>query len=166
MAELGTVEVSRTTKKTEEKKRPAKVKAKAKSKAKAITTKTKGSVKAKTTSKGKAKTTSKAKTTKKAISKATSKKSTGTRGTKKDDLKKIEGIGPKIEQLLHKAKITTFKELSNTKVGVLREILQKAGSRFKMHDPSTWARQSKLAASNKWDQLKKLQDELDGGRKK
>jgi len=35
-----------------------------------------------------------------------------------------------------------------------------------MHDPSTWARQSKLAAADKWDQLKKLQDELNGGRKK
>jgi len=35
-----------------------------------------------------------------------------------------------------------------------------------MHDPGTWARQAKLAAGDKWDQLKKLQDELDGGRKK
>jgi len=85
---------------------------------------------------------------------------------KKDDLKKIEGIGPAIEKLLHTGKITTFKKLSDTKVGFLRNILAKAGPRFQMHDPSTWAKQANLAAKGQWDKLKKLQDVLDGGRKK
>jgi hypothetical protein len=34
-----------------------------------------------------------------------------------------------------------------------------------MHDPGTWARQSKIAATGNWDKLYKLQDELKGGRK-
>jgi len=38
-------------------------------------------------------------------------------------------------------------------------------SRYKMHDPTTWPKQAKLAADGKWDELKKLQDELDGGKK-
>ena len=77
----------------------------------------------------------------------------------------IEGIGPKIQTLLNKAGIKTFTDLSKAKVTVLRTILKDAGSRFQMHNPSTWAKQAKLAAKGNWDQLKKLQDELDGGRK-
>jgi len=33
-----------------------------------------------------------------------------------------------------------------------------------MHDPGSWPRQSRLAADGKWNELEKLQDELDGGR--
>ena len=77
----------------------------------------------------------------------------------------IEGIGPKIQTLLNKAGIKTFADLGKTKVAVLRTILKDAGSRFAMHDPSTWSRQAKLAAKGNWDKLKTLQDELKGGRK-
>jgi predicted flap endonuclease-1-like 5' DNA nuclease len=106
-----------------------------------------------------------AKVTKKPATKKTS-ATKGKGGSKKDDLKKIEGIGPKIESLLHAGGIKTFEKLSKTKVDVLSKILSKAGPRFQMHDPSTWARQSGLAAKGQWDKLDKLQDELDGGRKK
>lgn len=81
-----------------------------------------------------------------------------------DDLKKIEGIGPKIEGLLNAANIHTFVDLSNASPERLRAILVEAGSRFQMHDPSTWAAQAKLAAEGKWDELKQWQDELDGGK--
>ena len=30
-------------------------------------------------------------------------------------------------------------------------------------DPGTWPKQAKLAAADKWDELKKWQDEMDGG---
>lgn len=83
---------------------------------------------------------------------------------KKDDLKKIEGIGPKIAQLLNAGGITTFKQLAATKATTIKGILDKAGPRFQMHDPTTWPNQSKLAAAGKWDELKKLQDKLDGGK--
>ncbi|MBK8945625.1 MAG: 50S ribosomal protein L17 [Ignavibacteriae bacterium] len=83
-----------------------------------------------------------------------------------DDLTKIEGIGPKISELLVDAGITTFAQLAETEVVKLREILYEAGSKFKSHDPETWPAQSQLAADGKWDELKKLQDELIGGKAK
>ncbi|MBU2576508.1 MAG: hypothetical protein KKF50_02195 [Nanoarchaeota archaeon] len=82
---------------------------------------------------------------------------------KKDDLTKVEGIGPAIKKLLWKNKIETFKDLSKTHVQELRDILDKKGSMFKMHDPSTWARQAKLASQKKWNELEKLQAKLQGG---
>lgn len=85
---------------------------------------------------------------------------------KPDDLKKIEGIGPKIAGLLNAQGITTFDELSKAKKATLTGVLADAGSRFKMHDPTTWPQQAKLAAKGEWDKLAKLQDELKGGKKK
>ncbi len=83
-----------------------------------------------------------------------------------DDLTKIEGIGPKIAELMKAENINTFADLASTGVDKLKEILAAAGGRYKSHDPSTWPQQAKLAADGKWDELKKLQDELDGGRVK
>ena len=83
---------------------------------------------------------------------------------KPDNLKVIEGIGPKIEQLLNEAGINTWAELSKTEVSTLTKILTNAGSRYKMHDPSTWSKQSAMAAKGEWDQLKEYQDRLDGGK--
>ena len=81
-----------------------------------------------------------------------------------DDLKKIEGIGPKISELLNAAGITSFKIMSETDVEKIKEVLNEAGSRYKMHNPTTWPQQAALAADGKWDELKKWQDGLDGGR--
>ncbi len=83
---------------------------------------------------------------------------------KKDDLKKIEGIGPKIASLLNDAGIFTFKELAAAEVDKLREILDAAGSRYRIHDPGTWSKQAELAAEDKWDELKEWQDSLKGGK--
>ena len=83
---------------------------------------------------------------------------------KKDDLKKIEGIGPAIEKLLNAEGIVTFAGLSATASDKIKDILVAAGSRFGFHDPATWPHQASLAADGKWDELKKLQDELDGGK--
>ncbi len=84
---------------------------------------------------------------------------------KPDDLKIIEGIGPKIAELLIKAGIKTWKGLSEATVNRLKEILDAAGPSFQIHDPGTWPKQAGLAAKGQWDALKKLQDELDGGKK-
>ncbi len=81
-----------------------------------------------------------------------------------DDLKKIEGIGPKIAELLHQAGIHTFAQLSETSADHVKEILHAAGPRYQMHNPETWGAQAALAAAGKWDELKKWQDEMDGGR--
>ncbi len=85
--------------------------------------------------------------------------------SKADDLKKIEGVGPKIAGLLNDAGIVTFANLADAKVEKIKEILAEAGSRYSMHDPTTWPEQAKLAADGKWDELKTLQDQLDGGKK-
>lgn len=86
--------------------------------------------------------------------------------TAKDDLTKIEGIGPKIAELLQNDGIVTFADLSVAPIEKLQATLTKAGSRFKMHDPSTWAQQAKLAANGDWDAFKALQAQLVGGKKK
>ncbi len=84
--------------------------------------------------------------------------------TAKDDLKIVEGIGPKIEEILNAAGINTFSELENTDVEKLKATLAEAGGQYKSHNPTTWPKQAGLAAAGKWDELKKWQDELDGGK--
>jgi predicted flap endonuclease-1-like 5' DNA nuclease len=79
-----------------------------------------------------------------------------------DDLKVIEGIGPKISELLQGAGISTFAELARANVSRLEEILKEA--RLEMTDPRTWPDQATLAAVGRWDALQVLQDELKGGR--
>ena len=81
-----------------------------------------------------------------------------------DDLKIIEGVGPKIEVLLNNAGIHTFRDVVNASVDSIRGILDAAGSSFKLADPTTWSKQAQLAADGKWDELKELQDKLKGGR--
>jgi predicted flap endonuclease-1-like 5' DNA nuclease/cell division protein FtsB len=83
---------------------------------------------------------------------------------KQDDLKIVEGIGPKIEELLFKAGIHTYSELAAAPVSRLKEILAEAGPRFSMHDPGTWSAQSLLAANGEWENLKAYQGFLDSGK--
>ena len=90
----------------------------------------------------------KAKTTKKASSKG-------------DDLKKVEGIGPKIAETLAEAGITTFAQLAKTDAAKIAEIISDVRGN---HVTDTWPAQAQLAADGKWDELKKWQDELDGGK--
>ena len=85
-------------------------------------------------------------------------------GIKKDDLKIVEGIGPKIEELLHNAGIKTWEELGKASTVSLEKILEDAGDRFRMHNPETWAEQAQLADAGKWDELQEYQDFLNGGR--
>lgn len=82
----------------------------------------------------------------------------------KDDLTKVEGIGKKIEVLLNKSGISSYKQLSKSTVKKLKQILEEAGSKFSLHDPGTWPKQAKLAAAGKWDELAVLQKELKGGK--
>lgn len=81
-----------------------------------------------------------------------------------DDLKIVEGIGPKIESILKANGIFTLAVLADTPTERLREILNEAGSRFKSHDPKTWPVQAGLAADGKLKELKAWQGELKGGK--
>ncbi|QWX83291.1 50S ribosomal protein L21 [Cellulophaga sp. HaHaR_3_176] len=80
---------------------------------------------------------------------------------KADDLKKVEGIGPKIAETLSAAGISTFAELAKTDAAKISEIIADVRGN---HVTDTWPAQAKLAAEGKWDELKKWQDELDGGK--
>ena len=83
---------------------------------------------------------------------------------KADDLKLVEGIGPKIEGLLHAAGIKTWAELAGTDTDRLKAILVEAGSQYNMHDPSTWAKQAQLAQDGSWEELETYQEHLKGGK--
>ncbi len=82
---------------------------------------------------------------------------------KEDNLKVIEGVGPKLESIMKEAGISDLHVLSNTSVDKLKEILVSAGSRYKMFNPTTWPKQAALAAAGKMDELKEYQDRLEGG---
>ncbi len=81
-----------------------------------------------------------------------------------DDLKIVEGIGPKIEQLLKDAGIKNWTDLSMTSVQRLQEILNQAGDSFRLADPTTWPKQAELAAAGKWGELSEYQEFLKGGK--
>ncbi|TBV28404.1 50S ribosomal protein L21 [Meridianimaribacter sp. CL38] len=100
------------------------------------------------------------KETKKAEPKVEAKAAPKKAAGKADDLKKIEGIGPKIAETLIEAGIVTYADLAKAKPEQISEIIADVrGS----HVPDTWPKQAKLAADGKWDELKELQDKLDGG---
>ena len=81
-----------------------------------------------------------------------------------NDLKVIEGIGPKIEGLFQTAGIATWKALSETSVASCKEVLATGGERYRIHDPSSWPMQAKMCYEGKWVELAKWQDEHDHGR--
>ncbi len=81
-----------------------------------------------------------------------------------EDLKIIEGVGPKIEQLLKDAGINTWSDLAGAAESRLREILAEAGDRYRLADPSTWSKQAGLAAEGKWGELSEYQAFLQAGK--
>lgn len=86
------------------------------------------------------------------------------KAAKGDDLKKIEGIGPKISELLTNAGLDTFQKVADSTPDQIREILLEAGKRYASHNPDTWPKQAGMAAEGNWDELNTWQDEMKGGR--
>ncbi len=84
--------------------------------------------------------------------------------SEEDDLKKIEGIGPKIEAALKAVGIRTFADLAAKSPAELQVILDEAGF-ARISNPETWAEQAALAAKGEWDKLAALQESLKGGRR-
>ncbi len=81
-----------------------------------------------------------------------------------DNLKRIEGIGPKIAEVLKAANIDSFTKLAAMTPDQIKDLLNAAGDRFSFQDPTTWPAQADLAAQGEWDKLKKWQDELKSGK--
>lgn len=81
-----------------------------------------------------------------------------------NDLTVIEGIGPKIADLLHaNGHIRTWWELHHTDVAILRRLIDEAGSSTQLHDPSSWPQQAGLLARGQWHEFAALVDRLRGG---
>jgi predicted flap endonuclease-1-like 5' DNA nuclease len=81
-----------------------------------------------------------------------------------DDLTIIEGIGPRIDELLHQNGIVSFAQLARLGVPEILDILERGGPHFQLANPGSWARQAALASENRWAELKRLQEELISGR--
>jgi predicted flap endonuclease-1-like 5' DNA nuclease len=77
----------------------------------------------------------------------------------KDDLKQIEGIGPKLESVFNKAGILTFEQLSNSDESRIKQILFDASPNFKFQDAKSWLYQATLAKNGDWKALLKWQEE-------
>jgi len=83
-----------------------------------------------------------------------------------DDLTMIEGVGPKIQELLYQNGIHTYAELADCDDERLKVILAGGGAAFRLADPSTWPRQARLAAAHDWARLQTLKQQLTGGIKR
>ena len=82
----------------------------------------------------------------------------------KDDLTKVEGIGPKIQGLLNDDGIWSWKQLSETAVEQIQKVLDNAGPRYRVHNPASWPLQAEMCHKGEWDKLDKWQEEHKGGR--
>ena len=83
---------------------------------------------------------------------------------KENDLKIVEGIGPKIEALFNADQITTWEALSDLSVAECQAVLDKGGDRYRIHDPASWPMQAKMAFTNKWKDLVRWQKEHKSGK--
>jgi predicted flap endonuclease-1-like 5' DNA nuclease len=83
---------------------------------------------------------------------------------KENDLKIVEGIGPKIEALLNNAGINSWYDLAEASTEKLQSILDAGGENYAIHNPSTWPKQALLAYQGKWQELKDWQQNLLGGK--
>ncbi|MEI7445045.1 MAG: hypothetical protein WCK28_09165 [Burkholderiales bacterium] len=81
------------------------------------------------------------------------------------DIEVVEGIGPKIAELLRARGLGSFGALADASPGTLREILAHSGPAYRIADPSTWPEQARLAADGRWDELRRLQEALTAGRR-
>jgi hypothetical protein len=80
-----------------------------------------------------------------------------------DDLKRIEGIGPKVEKVLNDVGINTFEALARANPTEVKQALNASG--LQMMNPEGWIEQAELAAKGDWEAVRRLQGELKGGRK-
>lgn len=78
--------------------------------------------------------------------------STGERSAA-DDLTAIVGLPPHVAELCHGIGIHTYTELAATEVSLLRTLLDDAGPRWRVHDPTTWPDQARLLAEGRHEEF-------------
>jgi len=62
---------------------------------------------------------------------------------KGDDLTKLEGVGPKLAEILAEGGMTTYAAIAAASVEDIQKILEAAGSRYASKDPAPWIEQAK-----------------------
>ena len=83
-----------------------------------------------------------------------------------DDLKRIEGIGPKLSSVLQEAGVMTYAQLAAASPDQLEQILEASDPRLlRLAKPASWPEQAALAATGEWEALEALQGTLKHGRK-
>lgn len=83
-----------------------------------------------------------------------------------DNLKLVEGIGPKIESFLKEEGIDTFEKLSKAiPEDIQKMLVAKGGTRYNANNPATWPEQAALAATGDMEAFNALKLELKGGRR-
>ena len=75
---------------------------------------------------------------------------------KKDDFRKLKGIGPKISEALRKAGILTYEQLGLLNPEKLNQILK--SENVPSANAGFWQAQAKLAAAEDWKKLEVLQN--------
>lgn len=83
---------------------------------------------------------------------------------KENDLKIVEGIGPKIEELFHKFNIKSWKQLAESSADKCQEVLDSGGKQYRLHDPASWPMQAKMAHEGHWKQLAEWQEKHRAGK--
>jgi predicted flap endonuclease-1-like 5' DNA nuclease len=66
-----------------------------------------------------------------------------TESVEADDLKKLEGVGPKLAEILAEGGFATFAAIAAASVEEIQKVLETAGSRYASKDPAPWIEQAK-----------------------
>lgn len=87
----------------------------------------------------------------------------GSTGGAPQNLQVLEGIGPKMEEMLKAGGVTNYAALAGKSPAELNAMIEKAGFNPKMSDTAAWVAQAKLASAKKWQALHDLQLDEGGG---
>lgn len=74
---------------------------------------------------------------------------------KRDDFRKIKGIGPKSAAVLYQSRVYSFEQLGLMELEKLERILKK--NNLSSTGAAFWQKQARLAAAEEWKLLEKLQ---------
>ncbi|NJL94521.1 MAG: hypothetical protein HC915_12765 [Anaerolineae bacterium] len=83
-----------------------------------------------------------------------------------DDLHRIEGIGPKIEDALKRAGIKTYAQLARMTGEELTRIVKEEARVRMVGDAATWAKQAQFLVNNDIEGLEAYQRSLTSGRER
>ena len=75
---------------------------------------------------------------------------------RKDNLKRLEGIGPKVQGVLNDGGIYSFAQLAAADQDTLNRLLEAAG--YQYMDPSTWPAQARFAQDRDWEGLARFNE--------